>query len=196
MRPAVLLILFLFVQNTVFCQRSTRKPQLSTSIYQPPVFEGRYFPVMLTNTDTIPFFLKLGFSKQIENGDTLNLSRNFPCSNPSVGDYYDLHDLVAQEDNCVRWYSLQQIKPKDTLLFVVKLKDFGNSDTARFYYCYTKEVKKVDRELHLYADPKKIYLMKDSHDFQTSYVVIYKESLNTGFTKIGLNIYITKSNKQ
>ena len=196
MRPTAFLILFLFVQYKVFCQRSTRRPRPSTSIYQPPVFQGRYFAVTLTNTDTIPILLKLGFSKQIENGDTLNLSRIFPCGNTSVGEYYDLHDLVAQEDNCVRWYSLQQINPKDTLRFVVKLKDFGNSDTARFYYCYTKEIKKVDRELNLYTDPKKIYLMKDSRDFQTSYVVINREALNTGFTKIGLNIYLSNTNQQ
>src|SRR5689334_18763005 len=104
MKPTVLLLLSLFVQYTVFCQRSTRRPQPTTSIYVPPVFQGRYFAVTLTNTDSVPILLKLGYSKQIENGDTLNLARTYPCNNASIGEYYDFHDLVSQEDNCVRWY--------------------------------------------------------------------------------------------
>jgi hypothetical protein len=196
MKPAFLLILsFLSVHQTVFGQRATRRTQLSTAAYQPVTFEGRYFIVTLTNTDTIPILLKLGPTKPIENGDTLNLARTYPCSSPTVGEYYDLHDLVGQEDNCVTWYTLQQIKPKDTLRFVVKLKDFDKSDTSRFYYCYTKEVRIVDRELNLYTEPKKIYIMKESRDFKTDYVVICKDALNTGSAKVGLNIYLSATNQ-
>ena len=196
MRSTFLLILsFLFAQQMVYGQRATRSPKPSTAIYQPATFEGRYFTVTLTNNDTVPIFLKLGPSSQIENGDTLNLARTYPCNSPTIGEYYDLHDLVDQENNCIRWYTLQQIKPKDTLRFVVKLKDFDKSDTSRFYYCYTKEIKEVDRELDLYTGPKKIYMMKESRDFKTDYVVIDKNALNTGFARVGLNIYLSVVNQ-
>jgi hypothetical protein len=77
----------------------------------------------------------------------------------------------------------------------VKLKDFDKSDTSRFYYCYTKEVRIVDRELNLYTEPKKIYIMKESRDFKTDYVVICKDALNTGSAKVGLNIYLSATNQ-
>ncbi|RYE44533.1 MAG: hypothetical protein EOP48_22535 [Sphingobacteriales bacterium] len=135
-------------------------------------------------------------SKHITNGDTLNLARTYPCTSPTVGEYYDLHDIVDEENNCVRWYTLQQIRPKDTLRFVVKLKDFDKSNASRLYYCYTKEIKDTDREHILNTDPKLIYIMKESRDFETSYVVIHKDALNTGFAKVGLNLYLSASNQQ
>jgi hypothetical protein len=196
MRSTFLAILsFLFAQQMVYAQRATRSFKAPTAIYQPTIFESRYFAVTLTNTDTVSILLKLGPFRRIENGDTLNLARTYPCNSPTVGQYYDLHDLVDQEDNCVRWYTLQQLKPKDTLRFMVRLKDFDNSDTSRFYCCYTKKIKKVDRELNLYTEPKKIYIMKESRDFKTNYVVIGKNALNTGFTKVGLNIYLSAANQ-
>jgi len=197
MRQSLLLILFVFfLQPFVFGQRATRKPQSTPIVLRPTTFEGRYFTVTLTNTDSVPVFLKLGPTRQIQNGDTLSLARTYPCSSPTVGEYYDLQGLVDQEDNCVRWYTLQQIKPEDTLKFIVKLKDFDKSDTSRFYYCYTKEVRRVDKELHMYDDPKTIYMMKESRDFETNFVAIDKNALNTGFAKVGLNIYISTSNQQ
>jgi hypothetical protein len=194
---AYLTILFLLsVQQFVYGQRTTRRPQPSIAVYQPAPFEGRYFNVTLTNTDTVPILLKIGITKQIANGDTLNLARTYPCSSLTEGEYYDLHDLVADEDDCVRWYTLQQIRPKDTLRFVVRLKNFYKSATSRFYYCYTKEIKVVDKELQLYTDPGKIYLMKENRDFETNFVTINKNALNTGFSKVGLNIYISATNQQ
>src|SRR5687767_220819 len=110
MRQSFLLItFFIFLQPLVFGQQSTRNPQSTPVVYLPTTFEGRYFEVTLINSDTVPVFLKLGPITQIENGDTLNLARTYPCSSPTVGEYYDLHDLVDQEDNCVRWYTLQLI---------------------------------------------------------------------------------------
>jgi hypothetical protein len=88
------------------------------------------------------------------------------------------------------------MRPKDTLRFVVKLKDFDKSATSRFYYCYTREIKKVDRELQMYTEPEKVYMMKENRDFETNFVAIDKNALNTGFAKVGLNIYISASNQQ
>jgi hypothetical protein len=196
MRHFLLLILsFLLLQTIIYGQRATRRPQPLTSLYQPATFEGHYFTVTLTNTDTVPVLLKLGPTSHIKNSDTLNLARTYPCSNPSVGEYYDLHDLVSEENNCLGWYTLQLIKPKDTLRFVIKLKDFDKSDTSRIYYCYTKEIKKVDKELNLYADSKKIYMMKDSRNFRTSFIAVDKNALNTCFAKVGLNIYLSAVNQ-
>lgn len=196
MRQSFILILFFFfLQLSVSGQRTTRKPQVRPEVYQPPTFAGRYFTVTLINSDTVAILLKLGPTKQIENGDTLKLARTYPCSSPAVGEYYDLHDQVSEEDNCVRWYTLQTLKPNDTLRFVVKLKDFDKSDSSRLYYCYTKEVKKIDKELHMYDDPEKVYMMKEGRDFETNFVAIGKNALNTGFEKFGLNIYISATNQ-
>jgi len=165
----------------IYGQRANRSTEQSTENYQPAIFAGRYFNVTLFNNDTVPILLKLGPTTQIANGDTLDLARTYPCSNPSVGEYYDIQDLVSEEDNCLRWYTLQPIKPKDTLKFVVKLKDFDNSDTSRFYYCYTKEIKMVDKELNLYIDPKKIYMMTEPRKFEVSYMVLDKNAPNNSF---------------
>jgi hypothetical protein len=179
MRPTFLLILsFLFVQQQIYGQRLTRRPQQSTAVYEPFAFQGTYFTVLLTNSDTVPIFLKLGLCKQIANGDTLNLARTYPCRSPSVGEYYDLHDLVDEISEGVGWYTLQQIRPKDTLRFFVKLKDFDKSDTSRFYYCYTKEINEADRKHIIDTDQKIISIMKESRDFEASYVVIAKDALN------------------
>jgi hypothetical protein len=197
MRPTFLLIVsFLLAQQSIYAQRLTKIPQASTAVYQAPAFQGRYFTVTLTNTDTVPILLKLGITKQITNGDTLNLARTYTCSSPTVFEYYDLHDLVNEENFCIRWYTLQQITPKDTLRFVVKLKDFDKSDTSRIYYCYTREIKEADKKHILNTDPKPIYVMKESRDFETSYVVINRDALNTGFAKVGLNIYLSATNQQ
>ena len=164
-------------QSFTYGQRSTRKLHLSTTINYPDSFAGRFFNVILINSDTVPFLLRLGPSKKIKNNDTYDLARAYTCNNPLGREYYDLDNLVSEENNCVRWYTLQLIIPKDSLHFVVKLKDFDQLDTARLYFCFTKEITKVDRELDMYADPKKIVMMKDGRDFKSNYVSIHKNTL-------------------
>lgn len=170
-------ILFLLLFQTVlFGQRNGRRLQPSiTAAYQPKTFEGRLFPVTLSSNDTVLVFLKLGFSKPIENGDTLNLARTYNCNNPESGGYYDLHDLVEQENNCLRWYNLQPIKPGDTLRFFVRLKDFDETATSKLYYCYTKEIKSIDKELKLYSDPKLIYLTHEPRNFESRRVILGRD---------------------
>lgn len=182
MRPSSLLsLLFILVTQFAFGQRTTRLPQTATVISQPETFEGRYFNITLSNNDTVPILLKLGPRSQIKNNDTLNLARTYPCSNPSAGEYYDLHDLLSWESSCVTWYTLQLIKPGDTIRFMVKLKDFDKSDTSRLYYCYTKEIIATDKELNMYADRTKIYMQKEGRNFKTSYVVLDKHAPNSSF---------------
>jgi len=192
----VLILLILLLQPSANGQRATRKPVPLTTISHIDSFTVRYFYVTLFNTDTVPVLLKLGPTSQIAPNDTLRLARTFPCSDPSSGEYYDLHDLVSEEDNCVRWYTLQLIKPKDSLQFVVKLKDFDKANTSRLYLCYTKEITKTDRELNLYVDPKKIYMQKESRKFKTSYVAINENAPNTSFAEVGLNIYLSTTNQK
>ena len=177
-QSVILLLLFLLLQLIVFGQRATKKPQTSNNIYQTDNFTGHYFTVTLFNIDTLPVLLKLGPTRQLVNNDTLNLTRTFPCSNPSAGEYYDLHDLLNMENSCVYWYTLQLIKPGDTIKFTVKLKDFDKSDSSRLYYRYTREVTTTDRELNMYADPTKIYMQKEDRDFQTNFVVLNKHAPN------------------
>ncbi|MBA2746303.1 MAG: hypothetical protein H0U44_08775 [Flavisolibacter sp.] len=182
MRQSLFLsLLFCFLTLFACGQRATRRPQTATTISQPDTFSGRYFAVTLVNNDTVPVLLKLGPRSQIDNKDTMNLARTYPCSNPSVGEYYDLHDLLSWEGSCVTWYTLQLIKPADTIRFVVKLKDFDKSDTSRLYYCYTREITTTDRQLNMYADRTKIYMQKEERNFQTSYVVLDKHAPNSGF---------------
>jgi hypothetical protein len=197
MRQPFLLILFhLFLQPLVFGQRLPGNSQATPVVYKPAIFEGRYFTLTIVNFDTVPILLQLGPTKLKAKGDTLNLARTYPCSSPEIGEYYDLHDLVEQENNCLRWYTLQTIKPRDTTRFVVKLKDFHKSDSSRLYYSYTREVKKIDKELHMYEDTKTIYIMKEDRDFETNFITIDKNALNTGLAKVGLNIYISATNQQ
>jgi hypothetical protein len=165
-----LLIILLFFQLFSHGQRSKRNNQSLVTTYQPDSFAGHYLKITLTNSDTVPVLLRLGPGKRIENNDTLSLARMYPCNNPSVGEYYDLDYLVSEEINCVRWYTLQLIKPKDTLQFILKLKDFLAGDTTRLYSCFTKEITKMDKELNLYSDPKSIIIMKDVRNFKTTYI--------------------------
>lgn len=144
------------------------------TINQPGTFPGRCFSITLSNNDTVPVLLKLGPVGQIEDNDTLNLARTYPCSHPAERSSYDLHDLLSWESSCISWYTLQLIKPGDTLQFMVRLKDFDESGTSRLYYCYTKEIIGIDKELNMYADRTKIYMQKEARSFQTSYVVLNK----------------------
>lgn len=180
-QSVIFLLLFLFLQPIAFAQRATKKSQPSNNIYQTDNFTGRYISVTLFNLDTVPVLLKLGPTRQLVNNDTLNLARTFPCSNPFAGEYYDLHDLVSWENSSVGWYTLQLIKPKDSIRFVVKLNGFDKSDTSRLYYCYTKEIKKIDRDLDLYADIENIYMQKEERNFKTKYITIDKHAPNSGF---------------
>jgi hypothetical protein len=191
MKYSFLLLPVFLLQTSSYAQRATRKLESSTITTTSKNFEGRFFTVTLSNTDIVPILLKLGPYKRIDNNDTLNLARTYPCNDRSVGEYYDLHDLVSEEDNCVRWYSLQLVKPNDSLQFVIKLKDFGNSDTSRLYFCYTKEIKVVDKEYGFYTDPKKFLMMKDMRDFSTNYVTLTKNTSNTGLAKVGLSVYLS-----
>lgn len=182
MRQSFLLfIFFILLTHFAFGQRTTRRPQTVTTINQPDTFAGRYFNITLSNNDTVPILLKLGPRSQIGNNDTLNLARTYPCSNPSAGEYYDLHDLVSWESSCVTWYTLQVIKPGDTIQFLVKLKDFDKSDSSRLYYCYTREITANDRELNMYVDRTKVYMQKEGRDFKTSFVVLDKHAPNSSF---------------
>ena len=158
----------------------------------PENFEGRYFNVMLTNNDTISYWLKIGARMGID-GDTLNLSRTFSCNYP--GYYYDFHDQVDQEDVCVRWYTLSQIKPNDSLRFVVKLKDFINGYVCRLFYCYVKESDLSEMELCLLTQPKTLVLMKESRDVESNYAVFDKDTIKTNNSKPGLIIQINTENR-
>jgi hypothetical protein len=194
MRPIFFLILFLTVHHTVFSQRVTRRSQQTTLFYHAPVLQSRYFSAVLTNTDSVPILLKLGICKRLDNGDTLNLARISPYPNPSMGEYY-LHYLVDQENEDALWYTLQEIRPNDTLRFIVRLKDFDNTDSAKFSYSYTREIKEADSKNSLNSDHK-LFVMKEPREFNTTQFLITGCELNTLFAKVGLDIYLSFINQQ
>jgi hypothetical protein len=155
-------------------QRISRIPQTtSTSTYSAP-FSGRLFNVTLTNDGADSILLKLSPSKKIKNNDTLNLSRTYHCNNSLFDEHYDLDNTYSQISSCVNWYTLQLIKPGDSLHFVVKLGDFDLTDTARLYFFFTNSFTKIDREVEMHRDPRKIYMMKEERNFLANYVILEK----------------------
>ena len=187
-------------QQMAFGQRAHRRfsgsqalqtSQTSSPDYKPVNFEGRCFTVMLTNNDTISYWLKLGVRRGIDNGDTLNLSRTFSCNSPDGSYYYDFHDEVDQEDVCVRWYTLTQVRPNDSLRFVVKLKDFINGYVSRLFYCNIRESNLSETDLCLLTQPRSLVLMKESREVESSYVVIEKDTFKTNISKPGLIVQIS-----
>jgi len=191
-------------QLMAFSQRANRRSsgsqtsqfsQTSPPVKQPANFEGPYFNVILTNNDTISYWLKVGLGNGSEDGDTLNLSRTFPCNYPDAGFYYDFHDQVEQEDDCVKWYTLRPIKPNDSLRFVVKLKDFISGYMSRLYYCYVRGRDLSEMELCLLTQPKSLVIMKVSRDVESRYVVLDKDIISTNISKQGLTIQILPTNQ-
>jgi hypothetical protein len=175
------LFLFLVLQIFSYGQRSGRRPLHANPVYvsyEEPTFSGQCFKLTLINDDTIAVLLRIRPGKRIEHSDTLNLPRIYSCIDPTR-EHYDLDYSAQWESSCVRWYSLQLIKPRDTLHFTVNLKDFGEADSARLYFCFTQQILKVDTNLDLYSDPKKIYIMKEGRDFQTNYIRLSGSKPNT-----------------
>lgn len=182
----LLLCSMILFGSIIHAQRSGRRAAKAITTFQPEMFEGRFFNVDLSNADTIPILLKLGYCKQIENGDTLNLARSFNCGNSSNEEYYDLHDLVSEEDNCIRWYSLQLIEPGTYLSFVVKLKDYEKASNSKLYYCFTKELQKFEKELNLAKATNHIVIMRGPQKFSTACI-----SLNNEFNETRLTLKLT-----
>ena len=175
------LFLFLLLQLISYGQRSGRRPlsPSATSIaYEGPKFNGRFFDVTLINGDTIPFLLRLGLSKRIENKDTLSLARIYSCSKPVTGVYYDLDYPASDVLSCVRWFSFQLVNPGDTFHFTVSLNDYEETDAGRLYYCYSNKITRQNEKHAFDSDPKTIYITKEAGDFDTNYIVLSTDKPN------------------
>lgn len=175
------LFLFLLLQLTSYGQRSGRRPLPSSGVnrqYERPKYNGPFFDVTLINGDTIPFLLRLGLSKRIENKDTLSLARIYNCNKPDSGVYYDLDYPASDILSCERWFSFQLVNPRDTIDFTVSLNHYEETDAARLYFCYTNEVTVQDKNHALSADPKTIYITKDERDFDTNHIVLSRRKPN------------------
>ncbi len=160
-----------------YCQRASRRPQ-STSLFTSSVpFSGRLFNATLTNDGKDSILLKLGPYNRIDRNDTLNLLRTSHCDYSTIGEHYDL-DNNSEQIGCVNWYTLQLIKPRETIQFLLRMGDFDQTDTAHLYFFFTKSFTKLDRELELYSNPQKIFMMKESRKFLSGYVVVEKSNPN------------------
>lgn len=178
MKSAFLVTIFLLACHIqTHCQRASRRPQSTSLITSSIPFSGRLFYATLTNEGKDSILLKLGPYNRIDRDDTLNLVRTSHCDNSTIGEHYDL-DNNSEQIGCVNWYTLQLIKPKETIQFLVRMGDFDQTDTARLYFFFTKIFTRLDRELELYGNPQKIYMMKESRKFLSGYVVVEKSNPN------------------
>jgi hypothetical protein len=165
-------LLACYVQT--YCQRALRRPRPISAFTSSVPFSGRLFDVTLTNGGNDSILLRLGAGKKIHGDDTLDLIRTSHCNTSEAGEHYDLDVGPDEVISCVSWYTLQLLKPGDTLHFMVKLENFDQADTARLYFFYTKSFTKSDREVEYYYDPKKIYIMKEERKLLSSFVVAEK----------------------
>ena len=119
--------------------------------------------------------MKLGPKTQIENNDTLSLGITYSCTDDD-DKYYDVNESSFLLDNCIGWYTLQLIKPEETIHFVIELIGFDKFIIPKFYYSYTKEIKPFDREHYLNKDRSIIYIEKDKRHFHVKQILLNKQS--------------------
>jgi len=164
-------VLFPFFISTSFGQR-VHKTQQVASILPPETVKGQLIQVQIINADSVPLYIRSGPFHFLNGGDTVELAKIYDCTDDSKKPYYDLDYLTSEENNCVRWYTLQMVNPGDTVGVTCRLTGFNWNDSTRLYIGYITKLRSDDSRL--FSDPNAIYIMKEPRAFEWIYLQIQK----------------------